>query len=887
MTTRMEQALKKQNDNYIFPFYWLHGEDEETLREYMRVMNEMGIGAVCIESRPHPDFVGEKWWQDVDVIMDEARKRGMKVWILDDYHFPSGYANGAMADADPSLQKWVVYHQIMDLAGPDHVNVELTSLLEGFQWNNPQAKPNPLNQPKELICAVLYKRKDEESSNLEAEAIDLTGNIVNGYLPVDVPDGFYRLFIVYRIAKAGITFNDYVNFLTKDSVKGLLDAVYEPHYEHYKEDFGKTLAGFFSDEPGFYNTLDNIYSLDGIIGKKQMPLPWSAELEECLRRRGMKDADLVRLWYATDKEQDARCRYIYMDCVTMLYQQNYNCQVGDWCRERGAEYIGHIVEDNNASSRLGPSAGHYFRALAGQDMSGIDVVNLQILPGKTNTYYTPNNAAIDGEFFHYALSKLAASDAHTDLRKKGRAMVELFGCYGWSEGLQMMKWMADFMLVRGLNQFVPHAFSPKPFPDPAAPPHLYAQGHNMQSAYMDRLFPYMNRAAHIFSGGRSASRIGILYQAESEWTGERQLFQKPGRVCMEHQADYDVISVDRLLAEDVVLLETESELKLSVGTLLLECLVIPYAEHLPILFLEKLAELSEAGFPVLFIDALPGYSCEGEDCEQILQRLQASAVIMTLAQLGTYIEEQQLAVLSAEDGSRYKNLRAYQYEGEGYQAVMLMNESISETVCGKVCFHNFVPRYAYDIYHNQLYRTNCEDGRIMISLEPGESGFFVCCEEAWDVTDEYSAAPAKKKSKLQPKLKVSVSAYEDQGCFRELETAESLKDYITDVRFQSFHGIIRYAFDLALPEDTVINGKETLYLDGANEVVKVMVNGKETDTRIAAPYRFAVGDALKRGSNHIVIEHVTTVYPKVKDKWSIHNTLHALGLTGNIWLEER
>ena len=72
-------------------------------REDMRVIAESNIRAVCVESRPHPDFCGPKWWKDMDVILDEAEKRGMKVWILDDSHFPTGFANGAMTDKPDEL----------------------------------------------------------------------------------------------------------------------------------------------------------------------------------------------------------------------------------------------------------------------------------------------------------------------------------------------------------------------------------------------------------------------------------------------------------------------------------------------------------------------------------------------------------------------------------------------------------------------------------------------------------------------------------------------------------------------------------------------------------------------------------------------------------------
>lgn len=92
---RLKQVLEGNGGNYIFPFFWQHGEEESVLRDYMRAIREANIREVCVESRPHPDFVGPDWWRDMDIILEEAEKRGMRVWILDDQHFPTGYAAGA------------------------------------------------------------------------------------------------------------------------------------------------------------------------------------------------------------------------------------------------------------------------------------------------------------------------------------------------------------------------------------------------------------------------------------------------------------------------------------------------------------------------------------------------------------------------------------------------------------------------------------------------------------------------------------------------------------------------------------------------------------------------------------------------------------------------
>ena len=78
-------------DNHIFPFLWMRGEEESILRRELAKIRECGIKAVCLEARPHDDFCGPLWWRDMDIVLDEAQKHGMNVWILDDRHFPTGY----------------------------------------------------------------------------------------------------------------------------------------------------------------------------------------------------------------------------------------------------------------------------------------------------------------------------------------------------------------------------------------------------------------------------------------------------------------------------------------------------------------------------------------------------------------------------------------------------------------------------------------------------------------------------------------------------------------------------------------------------------------------------------------------------------------------------
>lgn len=105
--------------------------------------------------------------------------------------------------------------------------------------------------------------------------MDLTGKIVEGILYWDVPQGDWRVFIFICTRNGGEEWTkDYLNPLDSEPVRAFIDCVYEEHYRHYHEEFGKTVAGFFTDEPRF----GNASSYEGTLGRIPMVLPYSDKL---------------------------------------------------------------------------------------------------------------------------------------------------------------------------------------------------------------------------------------------------------------------------------------------------------------------------------------------------------------------------------------------------------------------------------------------------------------------------------------------------------------------------------------------------------------------------------------------------------------------------------
>uniref|UniRef100_UPI000B249881 hypothetical protein n=1 Tax=Mediterraneibacter glycyrrhizinilyticus TaxID=342942 RepID=UPI000B249881 len=52
MSEKVKALLEGKGGNYIFPFFWQHGETEEVLRTYMRVIHEANIGASAWRADP-------------------------------------------------------------------------------------------------------------------------------------------------------------------------------------------------------------------------------------------------------------------------------------------------------------------------------------------------------------------------------------------------------------------------------------------------------------------------------------------------------------------------------------------------------------------------------------------------------------------------------------------------------------------------------------------------------------------------------------------------------------------------------------------------------------------------------------------------------------------
>ena len=828
-------------DNHVLPFLWLKGEAHETISEYLEQIAGADIREVCLESRTHPEFCRDGWWADLRFIIGECKRLGLKIWLLDDAHFPTGYANGALAgeNVDPTLKKTVLKHRTVAAVGPQPSTViKLGNLMDPTERFVGAAGFDAAGTPLDLELSV------EQADGTPAR------------LRFDAPAGITTVELYVTSQKTGFR-DEYINMVDADSCRMLINAVYEPTFEHLGDEFGKTILGFFTDEPGFMNekgtTLEDA-STSSFIGRGDMALPWSDELARRLHEALGASwlAELRGLW--TRDPAGARVRHTYMDIATQLYRSCFDEQIGDWCRERDVMHIGHVIEDKSCHTRLGQGAGHYFRAVAGQDMAGIDVVINQLAPGIDHGPYSYFHGAWNMEFFTYALAKLGSSAARLDPKKQGRCMAEVFGAFGWHEGLREMKWIADHMLVRGVNWFTPHAFSMAPFPDWDCPPHFYAHGNNPQWPHFGQLMSYMNRTATLLSGGYATRPVAILYHADAEWAGSAMPIERVAAELTRAQIDLDFVPAEAF--ED----EGRYEVSIADGMLTVndcryQAFVMPGASFIGSATAQAVRRMMAAGVMVLAVDEVPSalYDADGA------------------------VELGELAATPLADMAGW--LRALRYERADETYVMLVNEhpreridctvalATGERLCGtRLDLLNGAEPVAFD---------------GALELAPFESCFVVLKTdgelESRDDADMGSSDALVLD--INDPWTVALSPAGSNGAFGEPQKLKHLCDLTADL-FTGTCGTYRYHASFELANDCA---DAAIDLGDVYEVATLTLDGHPLGTRICPPYRFAI-DPLAAGTHELTVDVINTLDHAVPDIFALTEPVAPSGILGPVTL---
>ena len=443
-------------------------------------------------------------------------------------------------------------------------------------------------------------------------------------------------------------------------------------------------------------------------------------------------------------------------------------------------------------------------------------------------------------------------------------MCEVFGAFGWAEGSPFMKWLMDFLMVRGVNQFVPHAFSPA-YPDPDCPPHFGAEGHDPQFEAFTKIMGYTNHVCHLLEDARYVAKVALLYHAEAEWMSRdldgAMLTEKPARILMDNHVDYDIVPAD-----DIVGKATADGGQLVINGNEYECLIVPSAPELPPALMQSLAKLGDAGVKIWFIDRAPA------GCSVL-------STIVPLAGLADAVAEEGLNTISVKPS--VETLCHAHFKRDKMEFFYFVNESTTDAIDAKVVLPCSGEYLLLDPMAEKIWRGKASaTGSVKLKLAPYEA----CIMVFGGVTEfEWKRLPwlqvPKQSQPVKVEFDVSLAESDDLNDFKPYTTTSKLfnvtgKDHKTD-----FSGIIRYDGDMKLSASQL---QGILDLGEVGQTAHVWLNGKDLGVRVCPPYHFDLDGVAHVGTNTLRIEVANTLANKIRDHFSYFMQLTPSGLLGPV-----
>ena len=374
----------------------------ETISHDLDAIKKQGLNIVTIECgyRMGVEYLSEGWFEKVKIAVEEAKKRNMRLWIIDEGKYPSGFAGGKFSREKPELRM-----QGIDIA-------ERISVAEGESVSR--------DLDPSIISAVAVDQKNKTTESLD---------ISSGKLNWQARPGSWQLLLARHHFKTSVT--RAANNLTggKDTVNSLCDYLdpvatkqflefTEAQYKKYiGDEFGKTILGFRGDEPEFNFT------------------PWTPKIISIFKEKKGYDITpyLATFFTPLTNEKQKFAKADYWDVWSDLFRDNFFKVQADWCAANNMEYMVHIDHEDKLVD-LARTEGDYFKDMRFVQIPGVDAIWNQIWYDKVADF-----------------PKIASSAAH--MYGRPRALSETFAAYNPRPTVQDAKWVIDYELVRGINVF--------------------------------------------------------------------------------------------------------------------------------------------------------------------------------------------------------------------------------------------------------------------------------------------------------------------------------------------------------------------------------------------------------------------------------------------------
>ena len=404
MQSFLDLLSRPDPQNGPVPFWFLNDTlSREEISRQLSDFHAHGVPGVVIHPRMGFDasvpYLSPLFMDWMEYICETAQSLSMFVYLYDEGMYPSGSACGQVVQENPAFAAKAL--EMTSEPAADGRLVVILALPVGKDGEPDADHARIIHSPAEC-------RPDEV---VRFVSCVFSHGTIRGLHPEE-DDG-----APHAPAAADL--------LNPDAVACFIRLTHDRYYAKLSRFFGSTVRAMFTDEPSPLGR--NVKA--GLVS-------WTDGMEAEWTASGFSLADLALLFLPGDRAAAVRADHAQLIRTHMM--RTYYKPLHDWCTSHGIALTGHPAW---------PDAMDMEEAFT---IPGQDLVWGWVAPGETSLTGPEST-----------LAQCAADAAlHTG---RPMSLCESFGCCGpqesqWGLTMSRIKWMADWLFVRGISCLVPHAF---------------------------------------------------------------------------------------------------------------------------------------------------------------------------------------------------------------------------------------------------------------------------------------------------------------------------------------------------------------------------------------------------------------------------------------------
>lgn len=283
---------------------------------------------------------------DFAAFVNAAHKQDVRIWLYDEYGYPSGSAGNLTVKDHPEYAAIRLVQYTMKGGDSD---VRSMSLPDGFI------------------------RVEHAYLLSEGQTLPLEVTVQDGKMTFSGVDASWTAY-VYCVAyyNYGFEWNaSYPNILNRDAVARFIEVTFDT-YEGAIADFGNAVEAIFDDEP---QLLAGHHLMP--TGLRNPVIPYDYDIFDTFQAKyGYDLRPVLHMVYSGDDAQAKRVRAHFYAHVGDLVAENFFGQVQTWAKEHGTELSGHLLLEEQMQYHV-PVYGNYIQCSKNMGYSGFDVLNVR------------------------------------------------------------------------------------------------------------------------------------------------------------------------------------------------------------------------------------------------------------------------------------------------------------------------------------------------------------------------------------------------------------------------------------------------------------------------------------------------------------------------------